>query len=120
VHLPLDRSDIDKFARFLPPFLGLVTSAEPEVQYVVLQTVAPLIQRHPKLLTKEIRLFFCKYNDPSYVKLEKLGIIVTVAAPSNIQLRLDELSERINTNLHCCDLRWVYWGSQRPDNDAMV
>jgi hypothetical protein len=48
------------------------------------------------VLAKEIRVFFCKYNDPSYVKLEKLDIIVTICGAQNAQLVLDELAEYAN------------------------
>jgi vesicle coat complex subunit len=84
------------FAQIIPPFITLVTSAEPEVQYVVLRTLSLFVQRYPKALAKEIRAFFCKYNDPSYVKMEKLGIIVTICRPTNAQLVVEELNEYCN------------------------
>jgi len=54
------------------------------------------MQKFPKALSKQIRVFFCKYNDPSYVKMEKLDIIVRVFRRQNAQLVLDELSEYCN------------------------
>lgn len=35
-----------------------------------------LVQVQPDLLQNEMRVFFCKYNDPPYVKVEKLDIMV--------------------------------------------
>lgn len=84
------------FPQIIPPFITLVSSAEPEVQYVVLRTLSLFVQKYPRALSKEIRVFFCKYNDPSYVKMEKLDIIVTICKPSNAQLVLDELNEYCN------------------------
>ncbi|OHS95153.1 Adaptin N terminal region family protein [Tritrichomonas foetus] len=84
------------FPQIIPPFITLVTSAEPEVQYVVLRTLSLFVQKYPRALSKEIRVFFCKYNDPSYVKMEKLDIIVTICRPQNAQLVLDELNEYCN------------------------
>ncbi len=41
----------------------LVASA-PEVQYVALRNIDLLLQAKPDILSKELRVFFCKYNDP--------------------------------------------------------
>jgi hypothetical protein len=84
------------FPQIIPPFLTLVTSASPEVQYVVLRALSLFCQKYPRALAKEIKTFFCKYNDPSYVKLEKLDVIVTICGPQNAQLVLDELAEYAN------------------------
>ena len=40
-----------------------------------------------------LQVFFVKYNDPIYVKLEKLDIIIRLACDSNIQQVLAELKE---------------------------
>ena len=39
------------------------------------------------------QVFFCKYNDPIYVKLEKLDIMITLASERNIDQVLLELRE---------------------------
>ncbi|OBZ75021.1 Beta-adaptin-like protein C [Grifola frondosa] len=46
-----------------------------------------------KLLSSEMRVFFCKYNDPLYVKVEKLDIMVRLAGESNVDALLSELKE---------------------------
>ena len=38
-------------------------------------------------------MFFCKYNDPIFVKLEKLDVMVRLASPLNIEQVLAELKE---------------------------
>lgn len=90
------RNPLELFSQIIPPFITLVTSSEPEVQYVVLRTLSLFVQKFPRALSKEIRVFFCKYNDPAYVKMEKLDIIVTICTPSNAQLVLEELNEYCN------------------------
>jgi vesicle coat complex subunit len=84
------------FSQIIPPFITLVNAAEPEVQYVALRALTLFVQRYPRALSKEIRSFFCKYNDPSFVKMEKLDIVVTIARGSTARLVLDELAEYCN------------------------
>ena len=91
------KGEQELFPEILPPFITLVSAAEPEIQYVVLRTLSLFVQKYPKAISKEIRIFFCKYNDPSYVKMEKLDIIVTICSASNAQLVLDELFEYCNS-----------------------
>jgi AP-1 complex subunit beta-1 len=38
-------------------------------------------------------MFFCKYNDPVYVKLEKIDIMVKVADEKNADIILSELKD---------------------------
>ena len=40
-----------------------------------------------------MRVFFCKYNDPPYVKLEKLEIMIRIANEKNVDQLLSELKE---------------------------
>ena len=70
----------------------LVASA-PEVQYVALRNIDLLLQAKPDILSKELRVFFCKYNDPPYVKLQKLEIMVRIANDKNFEQLLAELKE---------------------------
>ena len=72
--------------------MTLVASA-PEVQYVALRNIDLLLQAKPDILSKEMRVFFCKYNDPPYVKLQKLEIMVRIANEKNYEQLLAELGE---------------------------
>uniref|UniRef100_A0A8C1U155 AP complex subunit beta n=1 Tax=Cyprinus carpio TaxID=7962 RepID=A0A8C1U155_CYPCA len=47
----------------------------------------------PEILKQEIKVFFVKYNDPIYVKLEKLDIMIRLASHANIAQVLAELKE---------------------------
>ncbi|KAF4540974.1 Ap-1 complex subunit beta-1 protein [Lasiodiplodia theobromae] len=85
----LAKSYLKKMA---PPLVTLVSSA-PEVQYVALRNIDLLLQKQPDILSKEMRVFFCKYNDPPYLKLEKLEIMVRIANDRNVDQLLQELKE---------------------------
>jgi len=85
------------FASIIPPFITLVSTGDPEIQYVVLRTLSLFVFKHPTVLSQEIRVFFCKYNDPSYIKLEKLNIINTITSNKNIHLVIGELEEYCNS-----------------------
>lgn len=52
-----------------------------------------LLQKQPDILSKELRVFFCKYNDPPYVKFQKLEIMVRIANEKNVDQFLSELKE---------------------------
>ncbi|KAK5958104.1 beta-adaptin [Knufia fluminis] len=78
--------------KMAPPLVTLVSSA-PEVQYVALRNIDLLLQKQPEILSRELRVFFCKYNDPPYVKFQKLEIMVRIANESNVDQLLAELKE---------------------------
>ena len=68
-------------------------SSGPEVQYVALRNILLIIQRRPSVLKNDVRVFFCKYNDPIYVKLAKLEIMYRLARAENANEVLNELQE---------------------------
>jgi AP-1 complex subunit beta-1 len=68
-------------------------SSPPEVQYVALRNIDLILQKEPDILSKELRVFFCKYNDPSYIKFEKLEIMVRISNEKNVEQLLSELKE---------------------------
>ncbi|KAF2487512.1 adaptin N terminal region-domain-containing protein [Neohortaea acidophila] len=78
--------------KMAPPLVTLVSS-QPEVQYVALRNIDLLLQKEPGILEKEMRVFFCKYNDPPYLKLTKLEIMVRIANSNNVDQLLAELKE---------------------------
>lgn len=44
----------------------------------------PCPTTRPEILKHEMKVFFVKYNDPIYVKLEKLDIMIRLASQANI------------------------------------
>ncbi|TVY40223.1 AP-2 complex subunit beta [Lachnellula occidentalis] len=94
LHMKYVNADLTKqyLKKMAPPLVTLVASA-PEVQYVALRNIDLLLQAKPDILSKELRVFFCKYNDPPYVKLQKLEIMVRIANDKNVDQLLAELKE---------------------------
>lgn len=78
--------------KMAPPLVTLVSSA-PEVQWVALRNINLILQRRPDILQNEMRVFFCKYNDPAYVKVEKLDIMVKLVTEKTVDTLLSELKE---------------------------
>ncbi|XP_059165905.1 AP-1 complex subunit beta-1-like isoform X2 [Physella acuta] len=75
-----------------PPLVTLL-SAEPEIQYVALRNINLIVQKRSDILKTEMKVFFVKYNDPIYVKLEKLDIMIRLTNQANIAQVLAELKE---------------------------
>jgi vesicle coat complex subunit len=75
-----------------------------EVQYVALRNILMIVQRRPTVLKNEVKVFFCKYNDPIYVKLAKLEIIFRLANEKNVEQVLAELAECVMRALTECTL----------------
>ncbi|KAG1905708.1 adaptin N terminal region-domain-containing protein [Suillus fuscotomentosus] len=88
-----DRRLIDYICRKMGPPLVTLLSSGPEVQYVALRNILLIIQRRPTVLKNDVKAFFCKYNDPIYVKLAKLEIMYRLAREENAREVLAELEE---------------------------
>ncbi|KAI0640986.1 Adaptor protein complex beta subunit [Trametes meyenii] len=78
--------------KMAPPLVTLLSNP-PEVQWVALRNINLLLQKRADILSNEMRVFFCKYNDPLYVKVEKLDIMVRLASEKNVDPLLSELKE---------------------------
>ena len=93
------------------PFSAVTTlSSGPEVQYVALRNILLIIQRRPAVLRNDVKVFFCKYNDPIYLKLAKLEIMYRLAREENVREVLAELEE------------WAYFPrvSSQPNTDGQI
>ena len=96
IHLSsfLEKADqISSLVKKCGPPLVTLLHGPPEVQYVALKNIQLILQKHKDFLKSEIKVFFCKYNDPIYVKLAKLEIMFQLADESNIFSLLPELKE---------------------------
>ncbi|ORZ25158.1 adaptin N terminal region-domain-containing protein [Absidia repens] len=91
-----DENMIKTYARKMAPPLVTLLSSPPEVQYIALRNINLVLQRRPEVLSNEMRVFFCKYNDPPYVKMEKLEIMVRLCNDRNVDQLLSELKEYAN------------------------
>ncbi|CAK5264578.1 unnamed protein product [Mycena citricolor] len=88
-----NRKLIDYICKKMGPPLVALLSSGPEVQYVALRNILLIIQRRPAVLKNDVKVFFCKYNDPIYVKLAKLEIMYRLARSENAKEVLAELQE---------------------------
>jgi len=88
-----DEKQISILCRRLSPPLVTLLAKGPEVQYLALRNALLILQRRPEVLRNDIRVFFCKYNDPIYVKVTKLELIFMLANEKNIDEVLTELRE---------------------------
>ena len=88
-----DADFVTNLSKKLAPPLVTLLSSEPEVQYVALRNINLIIQKRADILKHEMKVFFVKYNDPIYVKLEKLDIMIRLASQNNIAQVLSELKE---------------------------
>ncbi|CCF57942.1 hypothetical protein KAFR_0D02940 [Kazachstania africana CBS 2517] len=71
-------------------------STPPELQYVALKNIRIVLEKYPELLNKELRIFYPKFNDPLYVKVEKIDILIRLVDATNLKqctLLLAELKE---------------------------
>jgi len=84
---------IKTLTRKMSPPLVTLLSAEPEIQYVALRNINLIVQKRPTILSNDVRVFFCRYTDPIYVKMEKLQILVKLATDRNAEQVLLELKE---------------------------
>jgi len=88
-----DEKQTSALCRKLSPPLVTLLAKGPEVQYLALRNALLILQRRPEVLRNDIRVFFCKYNDPIYVKVTKLELIFMLANEKNIDEVLTELRE---------------------------
>jgi len=80
-------------AKKLNPPLVTLLSSEPEVQYASLRNIKLIVQKRSGILASDVKMFFCKYNDPIYVKLEKVDLMCMLVTEKNFDQVLLELKE---------------------------
>jgi AP-1 complex subunit beta-1 len=80
------------FKKMGPPLVTLL-SKEAEIQYVALRNIQLIVQKRPGVLAHQIEVFYCKYNDPIYVKMEKLELMIMLITGPKIDKVLQEFKE---------------------------
>jgi AP-1 complex subunit beta-1 len=88
--------DEDKKAsmtKALSPPLVTLMSGQPQIQYVALRNIQLICQKRPAILQGEVKVFFCRYNDPIYVKMEKLDVLVMLTTERTVDQTLAEFKE---------------------------
>merc|ERR1719447_426211 len=87
------KEDVEKFCKKLAPPLVTLLSSPPEIQYVALRNIDLIVQKYPRILQNDIRIFFVKFNDAVYVKMQKLQILIKLTSRKNIDQVLMEFKE---------------------------
>ncbi|CEM20466.1 unnamed protein product [Vitrella brassicaformis CCMP3155] len=84
--------------RLKDPLLTLVSTSCFELSYTVLVHILLLLSKVDSLgvMEHDYKHFFCRYNEPSYIKTVKLDILKTLATPANVGEILTELSEYVS------------------------
>ena len=75
------------------PIISLLNTTQSELLFSFLRNMHIIVQKYPNLLNGDLRPFYCKYNDPPYVKLEKLALLSKLANQDSIDAILSELKE---------------------------
>jgi AP-1 complex subunit beta-1 len=83
--------------KILPSLVTLVSSVNPpEVVYVALRVLHILVQSNATCLEKHFQNFFCDFSEPSYVKREKIDLLVYLISETNAASILAELQRYAN------------------------
>ena len=88
-----------------------VMMASPEIQYVLLRGLHAIVQKRPMLLDKDFKFFFVQYNDPIYVKLEKVDILYKLCDNKNFEAIISEFTSysltEVNPELVHKSIRYI-------------
>lgn len=69
--------------KITPSIVSLIAWNQPELQYVILRNISIILQKYPILFENDVKVFFCSFNEPYYVKYEKLDIMVRICDNKN-------------------------------------
>lgn len=84
---------VERFSARITPALLTMAKADPETQYVACKNIHALLVIFPNLLRKNLDAFYVRFNDPPYVKLEKLKLLLKLVTPSTAPGIVNELAE---------------------------
>lgn len=82
--------------RLKAPLLTLMTGGSHEISFAILAHINVLVQKSPAIFADSYKHFFCRFNDPSSVKLQKLNILTQLATAGTMVDILLELSECVS------------------------
>ncbi|XP_046860504.1 AP-4 complex subunit beta-1-like [Xenia sp. Carnegie-2017] len=87
--LPVLRNDV--FKRIKVPLLTALLSKSSEIAYSVACHIQVILHHCPLLFQDNVSSFYCKRNDPVYLKIKKLEILSNLVTESNGKEILEEL-----------------------------
>jgi hypothetical protein len=80
----------DTLTKVVLPLVTQLNNTAP-VQFTAVKTILVLLQKYRRMLASEVSIFFCKFDDPLYIKLAKLDVILTLVTSHNVGKVLEEL-----------------------------
>lgn len=87
------------YERLKPVLLTLAATSSPELAYTVLIHVQLMLkvdpEKGPIIWGSEFKQFFCRYNDPSYLKTVKLDILTLIVRDETVEQIVAEMSEYV-------------------------
>ena len=94
MNMYIDNKDVvnENIKKIIPSILALVNE-DSSIQYVAIKSLIVMFQNYHLSMNIDISLFFCKYNDPVYIKEAKIEAILTLANDYNIRRIIIELFE---------------------------
>ena len=87
--------DINKIKNYCKKLTNSIMSiliSYPEIQYVLLRSLHAIVIKRPMLLDKEYKYFYVQYNDPIYIKLEKVDILYKLTDKKNYEHIINEFT----------------------------
>ena len=77
--------------RVKSPIMALFAGGSHETNYALLRHLQLLVTMNPRLFANDFREFFVRYNEPSFIKYEKLKILPQLVTENNIGDIVEEL-----------------------------
>ncbi|KAL4434249.1 hypothetical protein ABPG75_000690 [Micractinium tetrahymenae] len=77
------------------PLQTLIQGREAEVVYAVLCNFLVLAQRYPMAFSQLYPEFFCRYDDPSYLKALKIEVLIAIADHTNAYEIAEEMTQYV-------------------------
>eukprot|EP00818_Percolomonas_sp_WS_P003219 CAMPEP_0117443354 /NCGR_PEP_ID=MMETSP0759-20121206/4652_1 /TAXON_ID=63605 /ORGANISM="Percolomonas cosmopolitus, Strain WS" /LENGTH=802 /DNA_ID=CAMNT_0005235327 /DNA_START=152 /DNA_END=2560 /DNA_ORIENTATION=+ len=86
------------YMRLKEPLLLILAAESSEMQFSVLKHLKIMIERCPQVFQSNFGNFFLNRNDPTYIKLAKLDLLVLCATTQNVKQLMEELSYYVTLN----------------------
>ena len=83
---------IKSYCKKLTNSIMSILISYPEIQYILLRSLHAIVLKRPILLEKEFKYFYVQYNDPIYIKLEKVDILYKLCNKKNYELIIKEFT----------------------------
>eukprot|EP00761_Pharyngomonas_kirbyi_P001328 gb/GECH01001332.1/.p1 GENE.gb/GECH01001332.1/~~gb/GECH01001332.1/.p1 ORF type:complete len:783 (+),score=191.05 gb/GECH01001332.1/:1-2349(+) len=86
------------YIRLRDPLITIMATSNNEIAFACLHHMKLMALREPSTFQGCHRDFYCRYNDPSYVKELKLKMLTLISNAENCDEVMDELSEYVSEN----------------------